>query len=82
MGPKKNKVVVLYPTLININHNNLHGTTFPNGNVRILGMSIVSLSTDEMLVITIDMPEGTGERLGVGDLPIGAAFARNLTERF
>jgi len=35
-----------------------------------------------MLVRTVDMPEGTGERFGVGDLAIGAAFARNLTDRF
>jgi len=79
---KKNEMVFIHTKWIaDINYNYL-GTAFPIGNVGVLGISITSLSTEEMLVRTVDMPEGTGERFGVGDLAIGAAFARNLTDRF
>ena len=79
---KKNEMVFIHTKWIaDINYNYL-GTVFPMGNAGVLGISITSLSTDEMLVRTIDMPEGTGEKFGVGDIAIGVAFAKSLTDRF
>jgi len=79
---EKSEMVFIHTKWIaDINYNYL-GTAFPMGNAGVLGISVTSLSTEEMLVRTIDMPEGTGERFGVGDIAIGAAFARSLTDRF
>jgi len=58
------------------------GSVFALGNLGALGISFISLSTDEMKVRTVDKPEGTGEKFGVSDLAMGVAYARNLTERF
>ena len=79
---KKSEMVFIHTKWIaGINYNYL-GSAFPIGGVGVIGISITSLSTEEMMVRTIDMPEGTGERFGVGDLALGIAFARNLTDRF
>ena len=79
---KKSEMVFIHTKWIaDINYNYL-GSAFPLGNAGVIGISITSLSTDEMLVRTVDMPEGTGEKFGVGDLAFGVAFARNLTDRF
>ena len=77
-----NEMVFIHTEWIaNINYDFV-GTVFPMGNLGVLGISIISLSTDEMKVRTVDKPEGTGELFSVGDLAVGIAFARNLTTRF
>ncbi len=58
------------------------GTVFPISNLGVIGISLISLSTNEMKVRTVAKPEGTGELFNVGDLALGIAYARNLTERF
>ena len=79
---KKSEMVFIHTEWIaDINYNFL-GSAFPMGSAGVLGISITSLSTDEMIVRTVDKPEGTGEKFGVGDLAISAAFARNLTDKF
>ncbi|MEJ2634023.1 MAG: PorV/PorQ family protein [Calditrichia bacterium] len=47
-----------------------------------LGVSVVSLSMDDMKVRTIEKPEGTGEFFNAHDLSGGISYARNLTDRF
>lgn len=47
-----------------------------------LGISIASLSMDEMKVRTVFYPEGTGEKYGAGDIAFGLSYAKNLTDRF
>ena len=77
-----NEMVFIHTEWIaNINYDFV-GTVFPMGNLGVLGISIISLSTDEMKVRTVDKPEGTGELFSVGDLAVGIAYARNLTTRF
>ena len=77
-----NETVLIHTERIaNINYDFV-GTVFPMGNLGVLGISIISLSTDEMKVRTVDKPEGTGELFSVGDLAVGIAYARNLTTRF
>ncbi len=47
-----------------------------------IGLSYTQLSMDDMLVRTIDNPEGTGEYFSAGDLAVGVSYARPLTDRF
>ncbi len=47
-----------------------------------LGGSITSLTTGDMLVRTVEMPEGTGELFSANDVAAGLSFALNLTDRF
>ena len=55
---------------------------FDIGEVGVAGLSVVSLSTPEDLVRTVEAPEGTGERFSANDLALGLTFARRLTDRF
>ena len=79
--PGNETVLIHTEWIANINYDFV-GTVFPMGNLGVLGISIISLSTNEMKVRTVDKPEGTGELFSVGDLAVGIAFARNLTTRF
>ena len=55
---------------------------FPVGNRGIFGASITSLSTDDMEVRTVLLPEGTGERFSTSDISAGLSYALDLTDRF
>lgn len=46
------------------------------------GISLTSLATPEMLVRTVDQPEGLGTRFDAADIAIGVSYANNMTERF
>lgn len=58
------------------------GTAIPVGRLGTLGAAITSLSMDDMLVRTVDQPEGTGEFFQVGDMALMVSYGFNLTERF
>lgn len=66
----------------------LAGTDFDFGAVVIpvgfgvIGASITSLTTGDMEVRTVEMPEGTGEIFSANDIAAGLSFATNLTDRF
>jgi opacity protein-like surface antigen len=47
-----------------------------------VGANVSVLSMDQMMVRTVEDPEGTGEYFGAGGLSIGLSYARNLTDRF
>ncbi len=47
-----------------------------------LGLSLTSLSMDDMKVRTIEKPDGTGEYFSAGDLAVGLSYAFELTDRF
>ncbi len=47
-----------------------------------VGAFVSVLSMDEMLVRTVDKPEGTGEYFEAGGIAVGISFARNLTDAF
>ncbi len=61
---------------------NYVGLVLPLGDFGTLGLSFTSLSMDDMLVRTVEQPEGTGEYFSAGNIAIGLSYARNLTERF
>lgn len=47
-----------------------------------IGAFVSVLSTNDMMVTTIDRPEGTGEIFNFNNLAIGISYARNLTDNF
>lgn len=47
-----------------------------------VGVSITSLSMDEMEVTTVQDPEGTGQMFNAGDYAVSVAYALRLTDRF
>lgn len=47
-----------------------------------IGASVSYLTTGEMMVTTIESPEGTGELFKYNNFAVGLSFARNLTENF
>jgi long-subunit fatty acid transport protein len=58
------------------------GVVLPLGRSGTLGASITSLGMDDMMVQTVDMPEGTGEFFSAGDIAMALSYAFNLTDRF
>ncbi|OYD16785.1 hypothetical protein CH333_02730 [candidate division WOR-3 bacterium JGI_Cruoil_03_44_89] len=58
------------------------GGIFYMGDYGVIGMSLTSLNTADMVVRTVDEPEGTGEMFSVGSMALGLSYARNLTDRF
>ena len=58
------------------------GIVFKTGSAGSFGISMTSLSTPEMLVRTVDEPEGLGSRFDAADLALGVSYAKYLTDRF
>lgn len=58
------------------------GLVLPLGNFGTLGFSLTSLTMADMMVRTVEMPEGTGEFFSASDLAAGLSYARPLTDRF
>ena len=54
----------------------------PMGRAGAIGLSITSISMDEMKVRTIQAPEGTGELFEVSNLALATSYAKKLTDRF
>ena len=54
----------------------------PVGNSATFAASITSLSTGDMAVRTVLLPEGTGERFSTNDLSAALSYAVNLTDKF
>ena len=59
-----------------------YGAIIPLGNSQSVGLGLVSLSTGDMLVRTVDKPEGTGEYFSANDLAFTLSYARALTDFF
>lgn len=58
------------------------GIVFPVMDNAALGINIISLSTDDMRVRTVDYPEGTGELFDAASFSMGLAYGIRLTDRF
>ncbi|MGA7160265.1 MAG: PorV/PorQ family protein [Bacteroidota bacterium] len=58
------------------------GLVLPVGSFGTLGFSLTSLTMADMMVRTVEMPEGTGEYFSASDLAAGISYARPLTDRF
>lgn len=59
-----------------------YGVVIPIGGSQSLGVGLVSLSTKDMLVRTVEKPEGTGEYFSASDLAMTLSYARALTDFF
>lgn len=64
-----------------INHEFL-GAFYKLTSSDVIGLSIISLGTGDMLVTNETNPHGTGEKFKYGDLAIGITYARQLTNQF
>ena len=58
------------------------GVAVPLGNFGTVGLSFTALTMDDMMVRTVERPEGTGELFSAGSFAIGVHYARNLSEKF
>ena len=54
----------------------------PVGPVGTMGINASFLTTDDMMVTTVQDPEGTGETFHVGSYAFGLNYAKTLTDRF
>lgn len=63
-------------------YHNYAGFVIPISESDALGISAISLTTNEQEVTTVSQPEGTGVFYNVSDIAIGLSYARNLTDRF
>ena len=54
----------------------------PLEGVGTLGLSFTSLSMDDMIVRTVERPDGTGERFSAGSFAVGVHYARSLSDKF
>ncbi len=58
------------------------GIVFPVYRFGVIGLNLTALNMGEMMVRTIDRPEGTGEYFSARDLAIGLAYGIKITNRF
>jgi hypothetical protein len=58
------------------------GGVYHFGGSNAVGLSVVSLRTDDMKVTTEVQPNGTGEFFRFSDIAIGLSFARQMTDQF
>lgn len=67
--------------LAGINFNYIAGA-FPVGSLGTIGASITSISSGEMLVRTVENPEGTGEWFETTNMALALGWGRRFTDRF
>ncbi len=48
----------------------------------VIGLSATSVTMNDMMVRTIDSPEGTGEKFGANDVALGISYGRKITDSF
>jgi long-subunit fatty acid transport protein len=58
------------------------GAVLPLGRIGTLGASVTMLSMNDMLVRTVDKPEGTGEYFGVNSMALMVSYGFSITDRF
>ena len=67
--------------VVDINHD-FFGVVYHLDDVNTIGLSLTSLSMDDMPVTTEFAPFGTGEFFGFSDIALGFSYARKMTEQF
>lgn len=77
-----NEAIIVHTDWIAETNYDYAGLVLPLGDFGTLGFSFTSLSMNDMKVRTVEKPNGTGEFFSAGDLVVGLAYARTLSERF
>lgn len=78
----KNEVTFIHTQwLAGIDFNYIAGA-FPMGSLGTIGAAITTLNSGDMLVRTVERPEGTGERFDATDMSIALGWGRSFTDRF
>ena len=67
--------------LVDMQHDFL-GATYHISSADVVGLSIISLRTDDMPVTTELQPFGTGDYFHYSDLAVGVTYARKMTSQF
>ncbi len=79
---EKNGIMVAHAEwLVDMKHDFL-GATYHLTPADVIGLSVISLRTDDMPVTTEMQPFGTGEYFHYSDLAIGATYAKRMTSQF
>ncbi len=79
---EKNEIIGIHTRWIGETSYDFAGLVIPFGQTGTFGVSFTSLSMDDMMVRTVEKPDGTGEYFSAGDISIGVSYAFTLTERF
>ncbi len=79
---ERNEAIIVHTDWIAETNFDYAGLAIPLGDFGTIGFSFTSLSMDDMLVRTVELPDGTGEYFSASDLAIGVTYGRKLTERF
>jgi hypothetical protein len=58
------------------------GASYRLSSSDVVGLSIISLSTNDMAVTDETNPRGNGQMFSYGDIAIGATYARKMTNQF
>lgn len=77
-----NEIVALHSSWLGGTNLDFAGLVFSLGNFGNIGISLTSLSMDDMVVRTVEQPAGTGEFFNASDIAAGLSYSRKLTDRF
>ncbi|MBM4170193.1 MAG: PorV/PorQ family protein [Ignavibacteria bacterium] len=79
---KENSAMVSHAEwLVEMKHDYV-GAIYKLSSADAVGVSVISLSTDDMQITTETRPFGTGEYFRYSDLAVGVTYARQMTDRF
>jgi len=81
-GLQQANVIVVHTNWIADTKFDFAAIAIPLSGLGTVGLSLTSLSMEDMKVRTVDLPEGTGEFFSAGDLAGSISYSRKLTERF
>lgn len=76
------EVVALHSSWIADTNLDFLGLVLSLGNFGNIGASLTSLSMDDMVVRTVEQPDGTGEFFSANDIALGLSYSKKLTDRF
>jgi hypothetical protein len=79
---RRNEVIFTHSEWIADTKYDYAALAIPLGAFGNLGLSLTSLAMDDMLVRTVERPDGTGERFSAGSVALGVHYARNLSDKF